>query len=237
MSDDAGPLDHGDDDVKGDAGNDTADLKAMLETAEAEAAEAEKAAAAARAKVRAMRSEQPDDEADADEEDGRRRRPLWSPRWSVVTQILAAVVIVGCLAGSGCILWNHHQSSVRNARAAEFAAEASRGITAMTSLDFTHAKDDVQRIIDNATGSFKDDYEARADSFVKVVEESKVIARGTVTATAVQSMSKDEAVVLVAASQDVSNAAGNKAPRMYRFRVTVTRADGELKMSKAEFVP
>ena len=110
-------------------------------------------------------------------------------------------------------------------------------MTALTSLDFRHAKEDVQRIVDNSMGSFRDDYEVRSEDFVKVVEASKVIARGTVTAAAVQSMTDGEAVVLVAATEEITNAAGNKQPRAYRFRVTVTRDGDQLKLSKVELVP
>jgi Mce-associated membrane protein len=218
---------------------DTADARALLEQAEAEAAEAEAAAAAARARVREMRGE------DRETVPGDLPSPKAARHWfrikrpqrSTIAKTAAALVIVSSLTGSGYILWQHHNSSARNNRAAGFAAAASRGITALTSLDFNHAKDDVQRIIDNSTGSFKDDYEVRAGDFVKVVEASKVIARGTVTATAVQSMTDDEAVVLVAATEEITNAAGNKQPRAYRFRVTVTRDGDQLKLSKVELVP
>ena len=76
--------------------------------------------------------------------------------------------------------------------------------------------------------------------FVKVVEQSKVISRGTVQAAAVDmdTMTKDSAVVLVACTSEVTNAAGAKQdPRTYRLIVTMTREGGQLKMSKVEFVP
>ena len=51
-------------------------------------------------------------------------------------------------------------------------------------------------------------------------------------------MTDDSAVVLVAATSEVTNAAGAKEEsRAWRLSVTVTRVDGELKMSKVEFVP
>jgi Mce-associated membrane protein len=238
----------------------TADVRALLEQAEAEAAEAEAAAAAARARVREMRGEgreEGDDGREGEEEgekegseegatvsdDGPSLKParLWSrirrPQRSTIAKTVATLLIVSSVTGSGYILWHHHNSSARNNRAAGFAAAASRGITALTSLDFRRAKEDVQKIIDNSTGSFRDDYEVRADDFVKVVEASKVVARGTVTATAVQSMTDDEAVVLVAASEEITNSAGNKQPRAYRFRVTVTRDGDQFKLSKVELVP
>jgi Mce-associated membrane protein len=234
------------DDSQGRGGDDVTtssdtspDVRKLLEQAEAEAADAEAAAARARARVREMRGEEEETVPAelASEKTRRFRFRITRPRRSVVGKTLATLVIIGSLVGSGIILWKHHESSARNERAAAFAAAASQGVTALTSLDFRHAKEDVQRIVDNSTGSFRDDYAVRSEDFVKVVEASKVIARGTVTAAAVQSMTGDDAVVLVAASEEITNAAGNKQPRAYRFRVTVTRDGYQLKLSKVELVP
>lgn len=220
-------------------GVDPDDMQALLEQAEAEAAEAEAAAEAARARVAELRSDGPDEPAveGGPENKSRFRMQLRRPRRADIAKIIAALVITAALAGSGYILWQHHETSARNERAAEFAAAASDGITAMTSLDYRHPKEDVQRIIDHLTGSFRDEYEVRADDFIKVVETSKVVARGTVTATGMQSMTDTEAVVLVAATQEITNAAGNKQPRLYRFRVTVARDGDQLKMSRVDLVP
>ncbi len=140
------------------------DLPAMLAQAEAEAAEAEAAADAARSKVRAMRSQQPGEQADDDEngEDGKRRRRLWPPSWPVVARIVAAIVIVGSLAGSGTIVWQHHTASVRRQQAEQFIEAAKQGVVAVTSIDFNTVKDQVQHIIDDSTGSFRDDFVARS---------------------------------------------------------------------------
>ena len=70
------------------------------------------------------------------------------------------------------------------------------------------------------------------------MKDSKVVTKADVKATAVQSMTDDSAVVLVAASSEVKNAASDKQPpRGWRLSVTVEREDGQPKMSKVEFVP
>ena len=48
------------------------------------------------------------------------------------------------------------------------------------SLDFNKAKEDVQRIIDNSTGQFKDDFQHQSADFIKVAQDSKVITEVTV---------------------------------------------------------
>ena len=214
------------------------DLPAMLAQAEAEAAEAEAAADAARSKVRAMRSQQPGEQADDDEngEDGKRRRRLWPPSWPVVARIVAAIVIVGSLAGSGTIVWQHHTASVRRQQAEQFIEAAKQGVVAVTSIDFNTVKDQVQHIIDDSTGSFRDDFVARSNEFVKVAQASKAVSKGTVTAAAVESMKTDEAVVLLVGSEQITNAVGNQQPRSFRFRVIVTKDADQLKVSKLELV-
>ncbi|OOK78186.1 virB8 family protein [Mycobacterium kansasii] len=108
----------------------------------------------------------------------------------------------------------------------------------MISLDFRKAKEDVQRVIDSSTGEFKDEFQQRAADFTKVVEQSKVVTEGTVTATAVESMDGNTALVLVSATSRVTNGGnGKEEPREWRLKVTVTEEDGQYKMSKVEFVP
>lgn len=217
------------------------DLPAMLAEAEAEAAEAEAAAAAARSKVRAMRSQQSGKQADADDNDEdsenrKRRRRLWPPSWPVVAKIVATIVIVGSLAGSGVIVWQHHNAAIRRHHAQEFIEAAEQGVVTLTSIDFNAVRDQVQHIIDNSTGAFREDFVARSDQFIKVAQASKAVAKGTVTAAGVETMKTDEAVVLVVGSEQISNAVGNQQPRSFRFRVTVTRDSDQLKVSKLELV-
>jgi len=153
---------------------------------------------------------------------------------------LAIIVILGALGGSGYMIEQHRDAVRQHQREAEFAAAARQGVVTLTSLDFNDAKQGVQRIVDNSTGSFKDDFVKMADDFTKVVEKSKVVSQGTVAATAVErdSMTNDSAVVLVASTSEVTNAAGAKQdPRNYRLIVTVARDGGQLKISKVEFVP
>lgn len=170
----------------------------------------------------------------------RRWSRLRRPRWSSVAAGVALAVSLAALAGSAYVIDEHNDAGARRQHAAEFAAAARQAVVTMTSLDYHDAKAGVQRILDNATGSFKDDFRKTADDFVKVVEQSKVVSRGTVQTTGVDldTMSDDSAAVLVASTQEVTNSAGAKQdPRNYRLIVTMAREGGQLKMSKIEFVP
>ncbi|WP_425577717.1 hypothetical protein [Nocardia callitridis] len=168
----------------------------------------------------------------------RRLATLPRPGRRAVAFLAAAVLICAALGASGFMLWQHHATTADQQRTAEFSAAARQGAVTLTSLDFNHAKDDVQRIIDNSTGEFRDDFQSRAEDFTKVIEQSKVATEGKADVAAVESMTQDSAVVLVAATSQVTNAAGaQQEPRAWRLSMTVTRDAGQLKMSKVEFVP
>jgi Mce-associated membrane protein len=165
------------------------------------------------------------------------RRRLRVRGFSRVLPIAAIVTICALLGVSGWMLWHHHDALQKRQHSAAFVAAARQGVINLTSFDFNKAKEDVQRILDSATGEFKDDFARRADDFASVVKDSKAVTEGSVAATAVESMGKDSAVVLVLANERVTNLAGAKnEPRAFRFRVSVVRDGDQLKISKLEFV-
>jgi Mce-associated membrane protein len=96
----------------------------------------------------------------------------------------------------------------------------------------------LQRIIDNSTGQFKEDFEKQSEDFIKVAQDSEVVTEATVTATAVKNMTGDTAAVLVSAFSPVTNAQGAKEePRTWRLIVSMARAGRPLKGAKVEFAP
>lgn len=160
----------------------------------------------------------------------------------IVAAVLAAVVAVAgtaVLVFVSVLMVNHHRhQAADDQRRAEYSAAARQSVVTLMSLDFNKAKEDVQRIIDNATGQFKDDFKSQADDFIKVAQDSKVVTEVTVNATGVESMTDDTAVVLVSASSRVTNSAGAKQePRSWRLSVNLKREGGQIKMEKVEFVP
>jgi Mce-associated membrane protein len=169
---------------------------------------------------------------------GKRRR--W--RAARILKTLAAAPAVACTAAlitlSVLMVLDHRHQAADAQRRAEYAAAGRQSVVTLMSLDFNKAKEDVQRIIDNSTGDFRDDFKNQADDFIKVAQESKVVTEVTVNTAAVESMSDDSAVVLVSASSRVTNAAGAKQePRSWRLSVGLKRDGGQIKMSKVEFVP
>lgn len=172
-------------------------------------------------------------------------RRWWRPRlprptWKGIVAALTIMAIAALLVLSGLMIRQHRQAEQLRQLDAEYAAAARQSVVTLMSIDFNSAQEDVQRIVDNSTGQFHDDFETQAEDFVRVAKDSKVITEVTVNSTAVdaESMTDDSAVVLVAASSRVTNSAGaNQEPRTWRLAVDLERDGGQLKMSKVEFVP
>jgi Mce-associated membrane protein len=165
------------------------------------------------------------------------RRRLRAPNLAVALTIAAVAAICALLGVSGWMAWHHHNVVQERQRAAAYIATARQGVINLTSLDFNKAKEGVQRVLDSATGEFRDDFQRRAADFESVVKDSKAVTEGSVAAAAVESMNNDSAVVLVLCNERVTNIAGAKdQPRTFRFRVSVVHDGDQLKLSKVEFV-
>ena len=169
-----------------------------------------------------------------------RERRRW--RLGRILKVLAAGIAFACTCAlitlSVLMVQNHRHQAAEQQRSAEYTAAARQSVVTLMSLDFNKAKEDVQRIIDNSTGQFRDDFKNQAEDFIKVAQDSKVITEVTVNATGVESMTNDSAVVLVSATSRVTNAAGAKQePRTWRLSVNLQRDGGQIKMAKVEFVP
>jgi len=228
----------------------------LLDTAD-ELAEAEARAIRARARAEALRrqaeaadqGDQPavadsavPEAAVADTATASPRRRLRRPRlWNrKVLACVAAAITVTCasLTASGYLVWHHHSIEQQRQRATEFSAAACSAIVAMLSLDAKTARADWQRFADDTTGQFKAMALVSGEDVVKAVEQSKISAKGKVEKAAVQSMTNDSAVVLVAAKTELSKP-GQAKPQSQSTRMVVTvEKDGDqLKVSRVEPVP
>jgi Mce-associated membrane protein len=244
-----------------------AQLLAAADEAEAEAAaaEAESRAAAARARAIQMRRQATATPAEAIEEETapgdesavddaavdfpgdavdqetpvavapvrRGRRP-----GAMALAVGAAVLLICAFAGvSGYLVWQHHIAVQRQEASAEFSAAARQGVVNLMTVDFNDAEKDVQRLLDSSTGKFRDDLKATSDELIDSLAQSKVVTKVTVQSSAVESMSADTGVVLVAARSEASATTGSpRPPADWRLAVTLSRDGGQLKMSQVDFI-
>jgi Mce-associated membrane protein len=233
--------------AKAAEGDESAEVEATAAEVEAQASDVETDASDATdveteadsdADVSAEGEEDAAEEPSAEKPDRNRRRL----RLGRILKVLAAGLVFACTCAlitlSVLMVINHRHQAAEQQRRAEFTAAAKQSVVTLMSLDFNKAKEDVQRIIDNSTGQFSEDFKTQAEDFIKVAQDSKVITEVTVNATAVDSMNNDSAVALVSATSRVSNSAGAKQePRSWRLSVHLQRDGDQIKMSKVEFVP
>ena len=217
---------------------------ASLAEAEEELARAEARAEVARARAAELRRQAEAGSADADETEPppvqSRRRRLWRVRRlgrKAVAIATAAVLICVSLLATAYMVWQHLSLMREHRHAAVFAAAARSGVEMMMSIDPDHAKENVQRTIDNTTGALKSQLEATSSYMVKSAQDAKVTTKATAQDAAVESMTSNSAVVLVLAKSDTTNPdKSTRPPVFWRLSVSIDRDGGQLKISKMDFV-
>jgi Mce-associated membrane protein len=166
------------------------------------------------------------------------RTRTWVPGWKPVAVGVAVIALVAFLVLSGLMIWSHRNAVQREDRANAFATGARQGVVNLMSLNFNNGQADLQRVLDSTTGPFHDDFQKSQQDFLTVMKDSKVVTSTAVTATAIESMTDDSAVVLLTATSQVANNASQQpSPRNWRLSVTVVKENDQIKMSKVEFVP
>ncbi|MCB0934400.1 MAG: hypothetical protein KDB55_00090 [Mycobacterium sp.] len=232
-----------------------ADGAASAEAAEAAAAEAEARAEAARARADELRrklaagSDAPevdetimDDElAEATDDEPAEVPPAKKrrlPGRAALAAILVLVAVAGLLGATGWMLWEHRKADAERHRSAEYAAAARQGVVNLMSMDYAHAQESVQRVIDDSMGRMKTNFEDTSKDLIKALQDSKMVTKVTVNDAAVESMDEETATVLIAATshREGPNAPKeDQQPRVWRVVVTVQRDGGQIKMSDVEF--
>jgi Mce-associated membrane protein len=152
--------------------------------------------------------------------------------------LVAGALIVAALAGlSGWLGYRAYQKHDAQVRQNLYIATARQGAVNLTTINYIQVEADVQRILDLATGAFRDDFEQRAKPFEEVVKAAQSKSEGTVTDAGLESQRGDSAQVLVAVAVKSSTAGGEEAPREWRMRIEVRSVGDDAKVSNVVFVP
>ncbi|MCV7102356.1 Mce protein [Mycobacterium palustre] len=152
--------------------------------------------------------------------------------------LVASAVVVASLAGlAGWLGYRAYQEHVANAKRDLFVQVARQGAVNLTTINYTEADSDVQRILDLSTGAFRDDFAQRSKPFVDVVKAAQSKSEGTVTDAGLESQRGDSAQVLVAVAVKSRTAGGEEAPREWRMRIEVRSVGADAKVSNVVFVP
>lgn len=148
---------------------------------------------------------------------------------AVVVALVVAVVLLALVTPS---------SGALDARDQNFVQTARQGVLNLTTVHYPTAPEDVQHLLDGASGSFAQDFGGRKDSYIQVVQKAQVNSDGKIVSAGLEKTTDNTGVVLVASTAKVSNSAAPEGEdRSYRLRVTVTDTDGRMTVSNVEFVP
>ncbi|HNM83479.1 MAG TPA: hypothetical protein PKI77_03055 [Mycobacterium sp.] len=222
----------------GEASAGIAAAEAEAAEADARAAEARARAARARATEARLRAAEPSPDTTPVPATGR-AAPVRYVRRMVrpVAAVLGAAAVLGLLGISTYILRSHRAVEADRQHAAQYSAAARQGVVNMMAINYNTAQADVQRVLDSATGRFKEDFESTSKDLVKALQEGKILTEVDVKSVALQSMTNESAVVLVSAvSQRGDPKATDRDPRTWRAVVTVNREGDQIKVSNLEFV-
>ncbi|MEE6176865.1 Mce protein [Mycobacterium sp. 050134] len=167
------------------------------------------------------------------------RDRLTRPRLSDVgVALVAGAVVVAAMTGlTGWLGYHAYQKHEAQARRDSFVRTARQAAVNLTTINYTEVEADVQRILDGATGAFRDDFEQRSKPFVEVVKAAQSKSEGTVTDAGLESQHGDAAQVLVAVAVKSRTAGGEEAPREWRMRIEVRAVGDDTKVSNVVFVP
>jgi Mce-associated membrane protein len=149
---------------------------------------------------------------------------------------LTAVLAIGGLGGwLGYGAYRvHGEDHLRQ----QFLAIGKQEALNLTTIDYTEADADVQRVLDSSTGEFYNDFSKRAPAFIDVVKQAQSKTQGTVTDAGLESVERDQAQVLVAVTVKTSTVgAQEQQSRPWRMRIGVQKVGDGAKVSNVEFVP
>ena len=153
-------------------------------------------------------------------------------RW--VLPVVAGAA-AGLLASTGYLGWQVFQQHRIEQASQEAQRTAVSYAQILTSIDSNKVDENFKQVLDGATGEFKDMYSKSSVELRQLLVENKATAHGVVVESAVQSIDKDKAVVLLFVDQSVSNTK-LPDPRIDRSRMKMTleKVDGAWRASKVE---
>jgi Mce-associated membrane protein len=175
-----------------------------------------------------------DDGQERESAEPRIRRRLSDAGWALVA---SAVVVAVLAALAGWFGYRGYQRHDAQTQRELFVQTARQGALNLTTINYTEVEADVQRVLDSATGAFRDDFAKRAQPFIEVVKAARSQSEGTITEAGLESERGDSAQVLIAVAVKSRTAVSEQAPREWRMRIQVQAVGDGAKMSNVVFVP
>lgn len=150
--------------------------------------------------------------------------------------VLAVLVVAGLVVGG--LLGRRLLAERRSDAAGQDAVAAATQLAVnFTTLDYRTFDRDAQRVVDDATGTFKKEFSAQTGELKKLVTSNKAVSKGKVLKAGLVSHDADSARVLLVVDADVTNAAATTpVARHYRMQVDLTRSGDQWLTDQLQFV-
>lgn len=176
-----------------------------------------------------------EDAADYDKESKPAKPRMSQVRLAMIAGLVLVLALAGLTGWTGYRAYDAYQGEKQRQL---FLQVGRQGALNLTTIDWEHAEADVQRVLDSSTGTFYDDFQARAQPFVEVVKQAQSKSVGSISEAGLESESENGAQVLVAVNVNTSNAgAPEQQPRSWRMRISVEKVGDDAKVANVEFVP
>lgn len=155
-------------------------------------------------------------------------------RMALAAGTIGVVVMAALTSWLSFRVYEDHQADMRRDL---FVQTARQGATQLTTIDYEHVDADAQRILDSATGGFRDTFAQRWRPFVDLVKHERSKLVGTVSDAGLESQSGDLGQVLVAVIVKSSNPEhAQREPQVWRMRISVRKIGDQAKISNVAFV-
>ena len=173
--------------------------------------------------------------------DSRRAGPPPAPPRRVSGRAVALAALglaaLACLVLVASALPRLSAADEREQRRTQILAAARQHAVNFTTLDYRKLDRDLGRVLDGATGQFREQFEDGTADLSELVTENQAVSEGEVLDAGLVSDDKDSARVLVVADSTVTNAASSEPSRRhYRLQLDLVLRDGRWLVSDLQFV-
>jgi len=146
--------------------------------------------------------------------------------------------LVAAITIGGFQLKQRQDNSRDAALSASAVQVATQVVTDLTSVTSRTVTADMNRLLAETTGAFRDQFTQQEKLYSKLLNDSQVSSTGTVVQAGVESIQPGKATVLIAAVAEVkNNAAPDAQHRVYRMRVSLERDGDRWLASNMELAP
>lgn len=150
--------------------------------------------------------------------------PRPARRGKLIRRLLfgGSLLLVAAAVGASAFLgWQLKcQHDLLNTERAALAVANDYAVV-LTSIDSSKVDENYAKVLDGATGEFRDKYSQSAAQLRKLLVDNKAVSRSIVVDSAIKSATPNKVEVLLFIDRSISNVA-NPTPRVDRSRVVIT---------------